>query len=137
MGQLVRLGGEQAEAFGTHRTADVATGPFGHRARWPGVLEAPVMMSFLPRLCQKLLGKELRLPNIATWWCGQKEARQTVLGRMGELAIAGAFGNPVTGVAGPQPLLGAALDGQIHPAQVLLAAFTKPYVRSRTGRDKF
>ncbi|MBO0734553.1 MAG: circularly permuted type 2 ATP-grasp protein, partial [Methylocapsa sp.] len=77
-----------------------------------GVLEAPAMMSFLPRLCRTLLGKELRLPNIATWWCGQKVARQTVLGRMGELAIAGAFGNPVPGFAGPQPLLGAALTGE-------------------------
>jgi uncharacterized alpha-E superfamily protein len=74
-----------------------------------GVLEAPVMMSFLPRLCQSLLGKELRLPNIATWWCGQKQARRVVLARMKELAIAGAFGGPVPGFAGGQPLLGAAL----------------------------
>jgi len=74
-----------------------------------GVLEAPAMMSFMPRLCQTLLGKELRLPNIATWWCGQKEARQVVLARMKELAIVGAFGTPVPGFAGSQPLLGAAL----------------------------
>jgi uncharacterized circularly permuted ATP-grasp superfamily protein/uncharacterized alpha-E superfamily protein len=74
-----------------------------------GVLEAPAMMSFLPRLCQTLLGKDLRLPNIATWWCGQKEARRVVLARMKELAIAGAFGGPVPGFASSQPVLGAAL----------------------------
>ena len=67
-----------------------------------GVLEAPAMMSFMPKLCRKLLGEDLRLPNIATWWCGQGKARRSVIADMDELAIAGAFGNPVLGVC-PQP----------------------------------
>jgi uncharacterized circularly permuted ATP-grasp superfamily protein/uncharacterized alpha-E superfamily protein len=77
-----------------------------------GVLEAPVMMSFIPKLCQTLLGKELRLPNIATWWCGQTEARRVVLEKMSELAVAGAFGGPVPGFASNQPLLGAAFTAE-------------------------
>ena len=75
-----------------------------------GVLEAPAMMSFMPKLCRTLLGEELRLPNIATWWCGQDEARESVIADMDELAIAGAYGNPVPGFASSQPLIGAALS---------------------------
>lgn len=60
-----------------------------------GLLEAPAMMSFMPKLCRTLLGEDLRLPNIATWWCGQDKARRSVIADMDELAIAGAYGNPV------------------------------------------
>jgi uncharacterized circularly permuted ATP-grasp superfamily protein/uncharacterized alpha-E superfamily protein len=77
-----------------------------------GVLEAPAMMSFMPKLCRTLLREDLRLPNIATWWCGQGQARRSVIADMDELAIAGAFGNPVLGFARNQPLVGAALDAQ-------------------------
>jgi len=88
-----------------------------------GVLEAPVMMSFMPRLCQTLLGKELRLPNIATWWCGQNKARQVVVEDMDELAIAGAFGNPMPGFANNQPLIGAAFTAE--EKEQLKAAITE------------
>jgi uncharacterized circularly permuted ATP-grasp superfamily protein len=44
-----------------------------------GVLEVPAMVSFIPRLSRMLLGEELRLPNVATWWCGQDQARLAVL----------------------------------------------------------
>ncbi|HUI21890.1 MAG TPA: circularly permuted type 2 ATP-grasp protein [Methylocella sp.] len=74
-----------------------------------GVLEAPALMSFIPKLCRKLLGEDLHLPNIATWWCGQDKARQSVIADMDELAIAGAFGSAVPGFASSQPLIGAAL----------------------------
>jgi uncharacterized circularly permuted ATP-grasp superfamily protein/uncharacterized alpha-E superfamily protein len=77
-----------------------------------GVLEAPAMMSFMPKLCRTLLGEDLRLPNIATWWCGQGKARQSVIADMDELAIAGAYGNPVPGFASSQPLIGAALSAE-------------------------
>ena len=88
-----------------------------------GVLEAPVMMSFMPRLCQTLLGKELRLPNIATWWCGQNKARQVVVEDMDELAIAGTFGNPMPGFANNQPLIGAAFTAE--EKEQLKAAITE------------
>jgi hypothetical protein len=75
-----------------------------------GVLETPAVMSFMPKLCLTLLGEDLRLPNIATWWCGQDQARRSVIANMDELAIAGAFGNPVHGFAYNQPRVGATLD---------------------------
>jgi uncharacterized circularly permuted ATP-grasp superfamily protein/uncharacterized alpha-E superfamily protein len=88
-----------------------------------GALEASVMMSFIPKLCQKLLGKELRLPNIATWWCGQKEARHTVTERISELAIGGAFGGPIAGFAGNQPRIGSAFTAD--EKEQLKAAITE------------
>jgi uncharacterized circularly permuted ATP-grasp superfamily protein/uncharacterized alpha-E superfamily protein len=36
-----------------------------------GVLETQALMAFLPAICQVLTGQPLRLPNVATWWCGQ------------------------------------------------------------------
>jgi uncharacterized circularly permuted ATP-grasp superfamily protein/uncharacterized alpha-E superfamily protein len=75
-----------------------------------GVLEAPALMSFMPRLCRKLLGEPLHLPNIATWWCGQAKEREGVIADMAELAIAGAFGHPVAGLANSQTVIGSTLS---------------------------
>ena len=35
------------------------------------VLENPGLLPFLPRLAQTLLGAELEMPSIPTWWCGE------------------------------------------------------------------
>ena len=56
-----------------------------------GVLESQALLSFLPRLCRRLLGQDLRMPNVATWWCGQPAERALVESRMDSLAIAPAF----------------------------------------------
>src|SRR4051812_10106098 len=55
-----------------------------------GVLEARAMLGFLPALSRRLLGEELKMPHIATWWCGQRSARDEVLSRLDEVAIEGA-----------------------------------------------
>ena len=34
------------------------------------VLENPALMAFLPRLAERLLGTELRLGSVPSWWCG-------------------------------------------------------------------
>jgi len=61
-----------------------------------GLLEAPAMQAFLPALAERLMGEKLKLPNVATWWCGDDAARAVVEKRLGELRIAPAFGvNPL------------------------------------------
>ena len=77
-----------------------------------GVVESPVMMSFMPSLCRRVLGEDLLLPNIATWWCGQARERETVLARMDELALAGAYGNSVPGGLRYQSVIGASMSGE-------------------------
>lgn len=56
-----------------------------------GVLESPALAAFLPRLARRVLGEDLKIPNTATWWCGQPAERQMVLERMGEMVIEPAF----------------------------------------------
>ncbi|MEM1131121.1 MAG: circularly permuted type 2 ATP-grasp protein, partial [Pseudomonadota bacterium] len=43
-----------------------------------GVLETRAMLAFLPRICEAVLGEPLKIPNIATWWCGQPTEREHV-----------------------------------------------------------
>ena len=38
-----------------------------------GVIESAALMPFLPGLARHLLGEELKLPSVATWWCGQEK----------------------------------------------------------------
>jgi uncharacterized circularly permuted ATP-grasp superfamily protein/uncharacterized alpha-E superfamily protein len=56
-----------------------------------GLVESPAFLAFLPGLCRHLLGEELKLPSVATWWCGQKAARQYAFDHLGELIVKPAF----------------------------------------------
>ncbi len=56
-----------------------------------GLVQSPAFMSFLPGLCRHILGEELKLPSVATWWCGQKDAREHVVERLDKLVIKPAF----------------------------------------------
>ncbi len=51
------------------------------------VLENPALMAFLPRLGEHLLGREPRLPSVATWWCGEPSSLAYVLEHLDELVI--------------------------------------------------
>ena len=55
-----------------------------------GILESRALMGFFPRLCRTVLGETLKLPNIATWWCGQPAERALVEAST-NLSIATAF----------------------------------------------
>jgi uncharacterized circularly permuted ATP-grasp superfamily protein/uncharacterized alpha-E superfamily protein len=39
-----------------------------------GIIESGALLGFLPGLCEHLTGEALRLPSIATWWCGEPAA---------------------------------------------------------------
>src|ERR1700751_352008 len=78
-----------------------------------GVLEARALLGFLPSLCRRLLGEHLMMPHIATWWCGQKAARDVVLSRLDQLAIEGAYGRGVPGFDATGPVL----PSELAPAE--------------------
>lgn len=44
-----------------------------------GVIETPALQPFLPGLCRLLLGEELKMPCVPTWWCGQPRELAMVL----------------------------------------------------------
>ena len=52
-----------------------------------GLVETPALMAFLPGLCRRVLDEDLRMPSVATWWCGQDEPRRYVLEHLKELVI--------------------------------------------------
>jgi uncharacterized circularly permuted ATP-grasp superfamily protein/uncharacterized alpha-E superfamily protein len=58
-----------------------------------GVLESAAWMGFIPAAAERLLGEKLRLPSVATWWCGEKAALDYVVANIGRLVIKPAFPN--------------------------------------------
>ena len=50
-------------------------------------LESPALLGFLPGLARHLLGQELTLPALPTWWCGERSAMEEVLPQLAECAI--------------------------------------------------
>ena len=75
-----------------------------------GVMEARALLGFLPSLSRRFFGEDLKMPHIATWWCGQKSAREEVLSRLDEVAIEGAYGRGVPGFPGNGPVLAGELS---------------------------
>jgi uncharacterized circularly permuted ATP-grasp superfamily protein/uncharacterized alpha-E superfamily protein len=59
-----------------------------------GLVESPALLPFLPVLATHLLGEELKLPSVTTWWCGQGPARRHVQTHMHELFLRSAFAAP-------------------------------------------
>ena len=75
-----------------------------------GVLEARALLGFVPSLSRRFLGEDLKMPHIATWWCGQKSAREEVLDRIQDFAIESAYSRSVPGFPGHGPVLAGELS---------------------------
>jgi uncharacterized circularly permuted ATP-grasp superfamily protein/uncharacterized alpha-E superfamily protein len=52
-----------------------------------GILENPGLMAFMPAISEYFLKEPLKLPNIASWWCGQDSERAYVLEHLDRLVI--------------------------------------------------
>ncbi|HEY2609128.1 circularly permuted type 2 ATP-grasp protein [Paraburkholderia sp. RL18-103-BIB-C] len=52
-----------------------------------GFVESPAMHGFLPGIAEVLLDEDLVLPSVATWWCGEKAAREHAFERLDEAFI--------------------------------------------------
>ncbi len=59
-------------------------------------LESPALLGFLPALSRHLLGEELQLPALPTWWGGERSALEEALPRLGHSVIKATYpGSPV------------------------------------------
>lgn len=58
-------------------------------ASHPGseVLQSPGFYPFLGRLSRELLGEELAIPPVATWWCGDDKARSYVFDNLDKMVV--------------------------------------------------
>src|ERR1700678_585375 len=70
-----------------------------------GLIETAAVMPFLPGLSWHLLGEKLKLPSVATWWCGQEYALDWVLNHLDSVVVKPAFPS-----RGMDPVFGAELQ---------------------------
>ncbi len=75
-----------------------------------GAVEARALLAFLPALAKAVLGRDLALPNVATWWLGDPVARKAMTGRLDGMVVASAFSDNSAGEAVGEGVLGASLD---------------------------
>ena len=56
-----------------------------------GIGEARGMLAFLPALSQAIDGRALAIPNIATWWLGDRAVRAAMRDRLDDMVVASAY----------------------------------------------
>ena len=78
-----------------------------------GVLESAAWMGFMPAAAQRLLGEDLHLPSVATWWCGEQLALDYVIENIERLVVKPAYPNQNF-----EALFGRDLDTQARAALV-------------------
>ena len=52
-----------------------------------GLIESPAMLAYLPAICRDLLGEDLKMPSVPTWWCGEPGALDHVLANLPRMVI--------------------------------------------------
>src|SRR5215475_11071722 len=75
-----------------------------------GVVEGRALLSFLPALAPAVLGSDLAVPNVATWWLGQGKAREEIIDRLDDMVIASAYLGELPGHGDRREVLGATLE---------------------------
>ena len=75
-----------------------------------GLVEARAMLAFLPALAPIVLGEELKISNVATWWLGRPDVRDEMIGKLDQVVVAAAFTEAMAGMRFANEVLGAKLD---------------------------
>ena len=57
-----------------------------------GLLESPALLGFLPALSRRLLGEELQLPSLPSWWCGERAAMLEALPELAQSVVKDTYG---------------------------------------------
>ena len=76
-----------------------------------GVVESAALQGFLPAACRFLLGEELVLPSVGTWWCGETAAMSYVRSNLDDLVI-----KSVHGISDFVPIFGQDLSTEARHA---------------------
>src|ERR1700728_3832823 len=75
-----------------------------------GLVEARAMLAFLPALASSVLGAELKVSNVATWWLGRADMREAMIEKLDSMVIASAFTESFTDGRPGSEILVAKLD---------------------------
>jgi uncharacterized circularly permuted ATP-grasp superfamily protein/uncharacterized alpha-E superfamily protein len=78
-----------------------------------GVLESAAWLGFLPPIAERLIGEKLVLPEVATWWLGEKPALDYVLANLDHLVIKPTYPNQRF-----EPMFGRDYEGKSRDALV-------------------
>ncbi len=81
-----------------------------------GVLETRALLAFLPAIAKTLLDEPLKLPNIATWWCGQESEASYVRKNMARMMIGPALSTRLPFELDATTVLGGAFRGSALPS---------------------
>ena len=86
------------------------------------VATSPAMAAFLPAACRALLGEDLKIPDIATIWCGTAEGRRKAGARIGRSVLRDAFDTrPLFSRADVRPNARADLEARLdHRGETLV-----------------
>ena len=89
-----------------------------------GVIETAAIMPFLPGLSRHITGEGLKLPSVATWWCGQSYAYDWVIKHLDSVVLKPAFPS-----RGMEPVFAAKLQqAEKGKLTAQLKAFPHEYV---------
>src|SRR5580658_2488258 len=75
-----------------------------------GLVEARAMLAFLPALAPAVLGEDLKISNVATWWLGRADVRDEMIEKLDHMVIAAAFTESMAGMGLNSEVLGAKLE---------------------------
>ncbi len=91
------------------------------------VLENPGLLAFLPGIAKHFFDEDLKLPSVATWWCGQENERRFVLENLEKLVI-----KTIHRTRGYRSVFGAQLT-QAEQAELRARILHKPHLY--TGQE--
>ncbi len=77
------------------------------------VLETGAFSGFYPAISERLFGERLKMPSIATWWCGEAPALDYVIRHLDELVI-----KPAYPTIRNEPVFGHTLDATRRAALI-------------------
>ena len=86
-----------------------------------GVLESAAWLGFMPGIAERLLGERLLLPAVATWWCGERPALESVMENLDRLIVKPTYPNQRF-----EPVFGRALSAA-NRAELIERLCARPY----------
>lgn len=87
-------------------------GPVMVNALGSGIVETRALLAFLPTIAMALTGERLKLPGIATWWCGDAGGRAHVEANLASLMVGPAMSARLPFEEAGETVLAGSLDAE-------------------------